>query len=398
MSKARDSNRYNSAMRSVLIVVAIFGGSAYAAPPDNAIVTLPMLESDVLFAAFSRDGRRFVAGEELGGVTIWDVNTGTLVRDLTFTEPLPPPKKGEDFAVPPPGTLFVGGMTQAVAISHDGSMAAAAHEWGRYDPNQIPSGLKLLGIRARTWRIQDGRELANYDNHRQRIRAMTFNPAATLVSTLDDSFRLAVWESRTGRERMAFGGGDQIGQAGPFESGRACFDVAGTHAASTLSVVLPNERAEPPTLRLWDVHTCKMRSIVAPPELGGYGFSTVTVFPDGRFAAARIPSGIMLFPFDKTKPTRRISLAPSIAGGGFEPNIDGSHFLGWGGYEGLWLIRASDGHVQAVPRKVTGRIRAVCWLKDRALVASGGYRLPDGPVLPGKRDPISFWSIPVPLP
>jgi WD40 repeat protein len=384
-------------MKLVFIVLAGLTRPVHAAPPADAIVTLPMLESIVLHAAFSRDGSRLVVGEELGRVTVWEVTTGTLVRDLTIMKPLPQ-NVDEELPEPNPGELLVGGMTQAVAINRDGSMVAAAHNWSRFDPGRFPLGQDILGSLARTWRVRDGKVLAKYDGHKQPIRAMAFNPGATLVSTLDESFRFAVWESRTGRERETFGGGTQIGRGSYFENGDTCFDAGGVHAASILPVYLSPERLEPPTLRLWDAKSRIMRSIVAPPELGEEPFWSVSLLPSGRFAAVPTNSAILLFGLDENQATQRIPITTKSSVGMLAPSPDGRRFLGWSGLDGLWIIHASDGRVQPVSRKVPGMIRTVCWLEDRILVATGGDHLPAGVVRPAKRDPVSLWSIPLPLP
>jgi WD40 repeat protein len=123
--------------------------------------------SPVLSVAFSRDGKRIVAGNSSKTATVWDAQTGTALVEL----------KGHT------GPVF------SVAFSPDGKRALTG------------SGDRTV----RVWDVRTGTTLAELKGHTDAVTSVSFSADGTRLLTAsgllgDKPGEVFVWDARTGKE------------------------------------------------------------------------------------------------------------------------------------------------------------------------------------------------------
>lgn len=119
--------------------------------------------------AFSPDSRLIAAGEESGGLRLWDARTGTFVRAL------------EGHA----------GEVDCLAFSPDGKLLASAdYKYG--DGDELPNSI------VKIWHVEDGallEETVQFSSRPTSVRALAFTPTGDqlLINTVG---RLSIMDSR----------------------------------------------------------------------------------------------------------------------------------------------------------------------------------------------------------
>lgn len=224
--------------------------------------------------AFSRDGRRLIAGSGDGSAYVFDLEKGQLLQRLQG-------HKGEVWgaALSADGTRAVTGawdrslrtwdVTQGkelgvfkdvadsvrcLALSPDGKWVAAGH----FRAEKAPAVVRL-------WQWSTGRQVRVFTGHAQEVTSVAFSPDGKHLasSSFDGSVRL--WNVATGQEERRF-----KGHASRVEY--VAFTPDGQHLVSC------GDEADP-TVRLWDIASGE-QVFQSPPV--GAGFLCIAVLPNGR--------------------------------------------------------------------------------------------------------------------
>ena len=182
-----------------------------------------------LYMAFSPDGRCAASASTSGGLMLWDVTTGRLVR-----------------------TLSAGGPDY-------------------YDVKFTPDGRSLLTASSSgdlaLWDVATGLQTRRWAGHRGQVRAVAFSPDGKLAASGGYDSKVRLWNVATWDEVRAFEMPSFIESVAFSPDGRRL--ISG---------------GEPSDVRLWEVESGKLIHAMTTPDGAapvGLAFS-----PDGRTAAA----------------------------------------------------------------------------------------------------------------
>jgi WD40 repeat protein/beta-lactamase regulating signal transducer with metallopeptidase domain len=177
---------------------------------------------------FSPDGRLLLAGGEDGNVHIWDVESGSDVRQLTGRNAI-----------------------QTIAISPDGKSVVAGGFDGTVQAFDLATGRVLFQITA----------------HNGWVLRVAYSPDGKHILSAGEDRAIHIWDAATGKELQRLTGhGDKVECAAFSPDGRLI-----------LSGSFDN------TIRLWDVQTS---AALARLVAHGGPVLTVTFSPDGRWAVS----------------------------------------------------------------------------------------------------------------
>ncbi len=258
-----------------LAASAGYDGHIYVWDPDTLDLTriLPARGQQVTIwdLAFLPDNRRLLSGGEDNVVRLWDVESGTEIRQF----------KGHShyvwgIAVSPDGTRALSGAADGTVRLWD---VESAHELHRFEGHSgwvlsvafSPDGSKALsGGSDNTMRLWDltAKEAlhcfeGNTHHHCRRVRFLSDGRRA--ISVCHDS-TVRLWNLETRQEVHKFKGH--------------------THGVYSIDVTRDDARAittgEDRTIRLWDVQTgAELLQLKSPTP---FGFSSVALSPDGKKA------------------------------------------------------------------------------------------------------------------
>jgi WD40 repeat protein len=151
-------------------------------------------------SAITRDGRRLVTASDRGGVAIWDVASGRLVREL-----------GERHdaitvaAFSPDGRSVVTGRAGAPAQIWDVNVGQVTHVLSGEPVGGAsfsPDGRLVLGVgrdgQPALWATSTGR-LVRRLRHPQPVKSAVFGPGGRDVLTASEDGVARIWDVRTGR-------------------------------------------------------------------------------------------------------------------------------------------------------------------------------------------------------
>jgi WD40 repeat protein len=127
-------------------------------------------EAKVSALSFSPDGSRLASADEAGGVIVWDVFTGAIVRKL-----------------------WAGRAVRALVFSPDGKRLAAGEgdsrgRWGRSRRHPV-----------RVWHLAAGREALRFEAHLKAVQDVAFTQDGKRIITAGADGRVCWWDAATGK-------------------------------------------------------------------------------------------------------------------------------------------------------------------------------------------------------
>lgn len=226
----------------------------------------------VTCVAFSPDGKRWLSGDKQGVIVQWDTESGKEVHRFD----------GHRDAIE--ALLFARNGKQALVLSVGGGAEATFRRWdaekcveieqrrlGKTNAHLYAAAIAADGKHvasgyASTVRIWDGsgKELAKLDGHKGRVLCMAFAPDGKYVASGSKDKTVRVWDVAGKREHRI-----HEGHKGAVTS--LCFSPDGQRLLSG---------DDDGTVRLWDVNKQQIHSFEGHTgEVTGVAFT-----PDGRFA------------------------------------------------------------------------------------------------------------------
>lgn len=205
--------------------------------------------------AFSPDGRLAVTGA-YGGLTLWNVETGSLVRSFATYEPAYEVaysadgrwilSAGESLNLYEAETgrrmrMFTGksGLVAGLAISPDGRLALSAGTEGYAWEQQVAEGGDQNTGLLKLWDVELGREIRPFTGHQGAVNDVAFTPDGLRAVSAGADATLRIWDVKGGHELATL-----AGHEGPVNAVAVSAD--GRWAVSG---------GEDMTLRLWDLQT-----------------------------------------------------------------------------------------------------------------------------------------------
>ncbi len=347
----------------------------------KSLTTIRATPGLVLGVAFSPDGSRVLVGCHDGNVSVWEADSGRLVRTLVEGPKYRPPPTGEAALQPAPAErprrlLF---PAESVAFSPDGRRAAVGSTG---DQKKIESAFSFTLIWAggliRVWDVETGRLVSTIKGDRSPARGLAFSPDGELLSSIDLAYDFKIREIDGGREVVTVIGEDLGAQVGYSSGPTTSFDREARRAVSTLDDEWKDQSVPyKSTLKLWDAEAGSFRALDPEERFGSSGGHTAALSPDGRTVAVGFGSrGLKLIDFSTAKVLAAVEPSSESRFGLLQFSPDGQRLVS-GSNDGIleaWevagqklrLIRTLHG-----PKRI---VRAVAFLDDgRVRVASGGF-------------------------
>jgi WD40 repeat protein len=181
--------------------------------------------------AYSPDGRQFLTGGDYG-VSLWDAETGRLVRTL-------PPRLGADWLESGPlrrHSEWHGQRVEVVAFSPDGKRVLTGADDGKVIVWDAASGQSLLTLgrlgrsgnrwihaagfspdglniaigsyegQIAFWDAQAGHALLTLTGHTGPVESLAYFPDGSRIVTASHDGTARIWDTKAGRELLAFRG------------------------------------------------------------------------------------------------------------------------------------------------------------------------------------------------
>jgi WD40 repeat protein len=210
------------------------------------------------FITFSPDGKLFAAVFMLSGkVSVWDVNTGKLVRELAV-----------------PSVAFGG----SVAFSNDGKLLATA---GTADMTQGLRGIGKPSIKL--WDLSTGEDIRTLEGHTGQITSFTFSPDGKMLASIGADKTINLWNTSNGQLIHSMEGHNSPSQSLCFSPDGKLLVSAG---GATLGYRMPSDGDK--TLKLWDPNTGQLVRTFEGGGADSGGSSmvkSVALSPDGKMLA-----------------------------------------------------------------------------------------------------------------
>jgi WD40 repeat protein len=254
---------------------------------------------NILFACFSKDGRRIVTGGKDSWVKIWEASTGKLIHTMTGHQGF---VYGVDFS--PDGTKLVSGGVDRTLRLWD---TATGMEIGRFEGEEdnyyravfSPDGKMLASScrdgRIKLWDVATRTRIRDFIGHADGVRAIAFSMDGRLLATGGIDKSIWVWDVSTGQSLKRLGLSDVIQRAAFSADGRRLV-TGGMDGA----------------VKLWDVAMeQELMTLIGHAD----AVTSVTFSPDGRSLATGGNDGVVRIwrgdPVTKNqeRPTQRAVLA-----------------------------------------------------------------------------------------
>jgi len=237
--------------------------------PDSPTAHGPQeVPGEVCSLAFAPDGRHALCSGAGGFVTLWDIETGKLVREF----------KGHTASVY--GVAISGAGRLALSCGRDGTVrvwdVASGNELRRLKGHSgwirsvaiSPDGQQALtggyDKTMRLWDIHTGRQLREFDGHESWVWSVTFSPDGRRALSADGR-AMRLWDLEDGRDLHRF-------DESPFSVTGVAFSPDGRRVISG---------AYDRSVRLWDVETGReVHRLVGHRDW----VWSVAFSPDGQYA------------------------------------------------------------------------------------------------------------------
>ena len=310
----------------LLILLTVFSLHTFA--QDFPHIVLEGYAQNVNSLAFSQDGSTLVSGNGAGAMLLWDVNTGELLE--TF--------EGHTHGI------------DSVAFSQDGSILASGSGGGSGSEGgtiylwdiatrRLKHALELPNPLARGWRItdtsvafsRDGSILASgihnktiflwistelfpetFEGHTDDVTSLAFSPDGSILASGSDDDTIRLWnvdlERDTGPVLWDLETGQQVvNTRQEVDNTEQLLKIFEGHEARVNSITFSSDGktlasgSDDNTVRLWDVATGQLKSILEDSTSEWHRFYTSVAFsPDGSILAGGITKDDTVILWDVT--------------------------------------------------------------------------------------------------
>ena len=194
------------------VVVASSKNSAQVLAVDDGrtLAVLTGHRGDVYFACFSQNGSRILTASKGGTISVWNAD------DMRFLASLEVHTRVSWVLLSPDGSRVAAVEQDEKAIrlwrADDGhflgSLAVKRFDGGtvRFSGGTVqfsPDGSRVLAVDlenvARLWNTDDGRKLAEFRGHANRIEAVAFDPSGDHIATTSSDEVTRIWSTETGQ-------------------------------------------------------------------------------------------------------------------------------------------------------------------------------------------------------
>jgi len=303
---------------------------------------------------FSPNGETLVSGDNNNQVSVWNAQTGELLRTLNATDTKMPPPRWEIRA----GESIIG----AVYVSPDGTIVVNAPRDGNH--------------RMLMWDIQKGELLHTLTGHENWIWTVAFSPDSKILASGGAHVGILLWDIQTGKTLGI------LEQPAPLRS--LVFSPDGKLLAAGSFTDLSTMQIDG-SIYLWDVQTRELLN-----TLRGHEASTecLVFSPDGKILASGSSDGTMrLWDIQTGRQLKALTeIGGPVASISFSPNGKTMASGGWDGNVRLWDVESG---VVLKKMRTFGN-----WSSRRQMVSSVSFS-PDGGILAvGTEDGATqFWNL-----
>ncbi|CAN5894322.1 hypothetical protein BH23PLA1_BH23PLA1_34040 [soil metagenome] len=347
----------------------------------------------VYVVEFSPDGSQFAIGTSNGMLSLWDAESGRLIK--TFVEGGRQQARGDhvddgrmDIELGPGFTDEV--PIYAIAFSPDGCRIAAGGQSGRFETSMddaLGVQTKFKGGMIRIWDVSTNRRVLMFEEHTTPVRGMVYDLEGKRIASIDEAYEFIVWRPDTGRTIALIGADNHLHSQGGYSPQiMNAFSADTLRAASIMNDQPIDGRRYTSTVKLWDVSESRFRALKERAVLGDSSARSVALSPDGRrVILGCVDHTLRMIEFSTGQVVQiaRVASESSLYFLDYRP--DGSIFVVGDSQGVLRVWDAEELKLLETIQGPEGDVRAVAFRPGSLRVVTEGASLPMGRVIPKER-------------